>query len=111
MTNTPRVVDEGIPYGVYVWRINGKAVVNENFEYLVAPARRGDLAAIARLKKFVNLELGILEGEAVFEEGSRPISQQEWELQMERLLNGETPDPYDLGNLLDEQRSKKEFGR
>lgn len=106
-----KIVDEGIPYGVYTWRVNGKAVVNENFEYLVAPARRGDRKAIARLTEFVNKELGIFEGEPVFEEGSRPISEQEWEHQMERMQNGETPDPYDLGNLIDEANYQKELNK
>lgn len=109
--NNFKLVDEGIPYGVYVWRINGKAVVNENLEYLVAPARRGDQKAIERLTAFVRNELGIHEGEAVFEEGARPISEGEWEEQMERMQNGETPDPYDLGNLIDEHRYEKELER
>lgn len=104
-----KLVDEGIPYGVYTWRVNGKAVVNENLEYLVAPARRGDQRAIARLTEFVHKELGIYEGEAVFEEGARPISEDEWEEQMERMQNGDTPDPYDLGNLIDEHNYQKEL--
>lgn len=104
--NKPKIVDQGIKYGVYTWRINGKPLVNENYEYLVAPARRGDVRAIARLKKYVNEEFGIFEGEAVFEEGARPISQQEWEEQMDRLMNGETPDPYDLGALVEDAQNK-----
>lgn len=104
-----RVVDEGIPYGVYIWRINGKPVVDEDLNYLVAPARRGDEKAKAKLKAFVNNELGIFEGEAYFEEGARPISQDEWEEQKARELAGETPDQYDLGNLIDEYNYRKEF--
>lgn len=104
------IVDEGIPYGVYVWRINGKPVVNENYDYLVAPARRGDLRAIKKLTDFVHNELGIFEGGPVFEEGARPISEGEWEEQMARMQNGETPDPYDLGNLIDEYKYRKELG-
>lgn len=106
-----KAVDEGIPYGVYIWRINGKAIVDENFNYLVAPARRGDLNAIAKLTSFVRNELGITEGEATFEEGARPISEEEWEDQMDRMKNGETPDPYDLGNLIDEAKYQKELDK
>lgn len=104
-------VDEGIPYGVYVWRINGKALVDENFNYLVAPARRGDLKAIAKLTDFVHKELNIFEGGPVFEEGARPISEEEFEDQMARMQAGETPDPYDLGNLIDEARYQKELDK
>jgi hypothetical protein len=109
MQKGAKVVDQGIPYGVYTWRINGKPIVNEEFEYLIAPARRGDLKAIARLKAYVNDVLGINEGEAVFEEGSRPISHEEWEDQKARMDMGLVPDPYDLGNLIDEYKYKKEF--
>lgn len=104
-----KVVEEGIPYGVYTWRIGGKAVVDEDFNYLVAPARRGDLTAIAKLTAFVRNELGITEGGPVFEEGARPISEAEWEQQMDRMQSGETPDQYDLGNLIDEYKYQKEI--
>lgn len=107
--NNFKAVDEGIPYGVYTWRINGKAVVDEDFNYLVAPARRGDLKAIAKLTAFVRNELDITEGGPVFEEGVRPISEGEWEEQVDRMKNGETPDQYDLGNLIDEYKYQKEL--
>jgi hypothetical protein len=97
-----KAVQQGIPYGVYIWRIDGKAVVNEDLEYLQIASRRGDQSKIAALKKFVNDVLDIHEGEAFFEEGSRPISHEEWEDQMARQRNGEVPDPYDLGNLIEE---------
>lgn len=105
------IVDEGIPYGVYIWRINGKPIVDEDFNYLVAPARRGDLRAIKKLTDFVHKELGITEGGPVFEEGARPISEGEWEEQMSRMQNGDTPDPYDLGNLIDEYKYQKELDK
>lgn len=106
-----KIVDEGIPYGVYTWRIDGKAVVNENFDYLVAPARRGDMRVINKLTDFVRNELGITEGGPVFEEGVRPISEEEWEDQMARMQAGDTPDPYDLGNLIDEAKYQKELDK
>jgi len=106
-----KIVDEGIPYGVYTWRIDGKPVVDENFNYLVAPARRGDMKAVAKLIAFVHNELGIMEGGPVFEEGARPISEGEWEEEMARMQNGETPDPYDIGNLIDEYKYQKELDK
>lgn len=109
MENKFSVVDQNIPYGVYVWRINGKAIVNENLEYLQVASRRGDIRKINMLKKFVNEELGIFEGEAHFEEGSRPISQSEWEEQRSRQQAGLVADPYDLGNLIEEARYNKEM--
>lgn len=104
-----KVVDEGIPYGVYIWRINGKPLVNENYDYLQIASKRGDFTKAAKLKEFVNNELGIYEGEPHFMEGVRPISQAEYEDQMDRQLAGETPDPYDLGNLIEEYNYRKEL--
>lgn len=103
-----KAVDQNIPYGVYVWRINGKAIVNENYEYLQIASRRGDVNKIAQLKKFVNDELGIFEGGAWFEEGARPISNSEWEEQKARQQAGLVADPYDLGNLIEEMNYNKE---
>ncbi len=100
-------VDEGIPYGVYIWEINGKPVVNQDYDYLVAPARRGDLAAMKRLKDYVAKNFDIHEGGPVFKEGVRPISESEWEEQMTRLQNGEQADPYDLGELIDNYNYQK----
>lgn len=104
-----KAVDEGIPYGVYIWRVNGRPVVNENFDYLQIASKRGDLRKIAALQRYVNEELGIYAGEASFQEGVRPVSQEEWEDQRARQLNGEVADPYDLGNLIDEYNYKKEL--
>jgi hypothetical protein len=104
-----RPVQQGIPYGVYIWRIHGKAVVNEDLEYLQIASKRGDQKKIAALKKFVNEELGIFEGEPCFEEGARPISHEEWEHQMARQADGLVPDEYDLGNLIDEYNYAKEL--
>lgn len=103
-----KVVDQGIPYGVYIWRVNGRPVMDQNKNYLIAPARRGDLRAIAALARAVK-GFGIEGGEAHFQEGARPISQTEWEDQMARQAAGEVPDPYDLGNLIDEYKYQKEL--
>jgi len=108
MTNL-RKVDEGIPYGVYIWEINGKPLVNENYDYLIAPARRGDLLAMKRLRDFVAKHFDIHEGGPVFKEGVRPVNQSEWEDQMARMEAGYTPDPYDLGELMDSYKYQKEL--
>lgn len=104
----PKVVNEGIPYGVYIWAINGKPVVNENFDYLQIASKRGDIRKMSALQEFVNKELGIFEGQPVFMEGARPVTQAEWEDQKARQLAGEVPDEYDLGNLIDEYNYRRE---
>lgn len=111
MSKKPTIVDEGIPYGVYVWTIGGKPLVDEDFNYLVAPGRRNDPRPAQKLRAFVRDELGIDEGEPLFLEGQRPISQGEWEEQKAREAAGLVPDEYDLGNLIDEYNYEKEFGK
>lgn len=109
MSKGPQVVSDNIPYGVYVWRINGKTVIDQDHNMLVAPARRGDVRVIKKITDFVRRELDIQEGEAVFMEGVRPISDDEWEDQKARQAAGLVPDPYDLGNLIEEQKFQKEL--
>lgn len=109
MSKGPEVVGQNIPYGVYVWRINGRPIVNENYDYLQIASKRGDITKIAKLQKFVKEELGIFDGEAFFEEGARPISESEWEEQKARQIDGEVADPYDLGNLIEEMNYQKEM--
>lgn len=108
LSKNPGLVDEGIPYGVYVWVIDGREVVDEDGNHLVAPARRGDFRAIRRLTEFVKNQIGLDEGGPEFREGVRPVSQMEWEEQRTRMEDGYVADPYDLGNLIDEMKSKKD---
>jgi hypothetical protein len=102
-----QIVGDNIGLGVYTWRVNGRPVMNENGDHLIAPARRGDKEAIRKLTEVVR-SFGIYEGEPCFEDGVRPISQSEWEEQKARQLAGEVPDPYDLGNLIEEYKNQKE---
>lgn len=100
-------VDENINYGVYIWKVNGKPVVNENFDYLQIASKKGDLRKINALKDFVYKQIGIMEGEAVFVPGARPVSESEYQYQKEREASGQVADPYDLGNLIDEFKHRK----
>lgn len=107
-SHNPGVVDD-ISYGVYIWRdAKGRAVVNDDFEYLMIASKKDD-AKKMRLLQEAARSYGIVDGYAEFCSGSRPISHEEWEEQMARQQNGEVPDQYDLGNLLDEYRYQKEL--
>lgn len=107
-SKNPGVVDD-ISYGVYIWRdAAGRAVVNEEFEYLMIASKKGDLRKIEQLQAAVR-SYGITDGAAEFCSGSRPISQGEWEEQMSRAQAGLVPDEYDLGNLIDEYKYQKEL--
>jgi len=96
--------------GVYIWRTDdGKVVGDEDGNYMLIASAKGDQRKIDALQQAAR-SYGIEGGHAEFRAGSRPISQSEWEEQRARQNDGYVPDPFDLGNLLDEYRFAKEKG-
>jgi hypothetical protein len=105
-SKNPGVVDD-IAYGVYIWRdAQGRAVVDDEFNYMMIASKKGDLRNIKKLQEAA-ASYGITDGAAEFCSGSRPISQEEWEMQRQRARDGYVPDQYDLGNLIDEYNYQK----
>jgi hypothetical protein len=108
LSKNPGVVDD-VNYGVYIWRdAQGRAVVDDEFNYMMIPSKKGDFRKIKLLQDAARAH-GIMDGQAEFVAGSRPISQEEWEMQTARARDGLVPDEYDLGNLIDEYRYQKEL--
>lgn len=108
LSKNPGIVED-TEYGVYIWRDDqGRAVVDEEFNYMLIPSKRGDLRKIAMLREAA-AAFGITTGGPEFHAGSRPISHAEWEHQKARQEAGMVPDEYDLGNLIDEFKYKKEL--
>jgi hypothetical protein len=108
LSRNPGVVDD-INYGVYIWRdAQGRAVVDDEFNYMCIASKKGDIRKIKALQQAA-ASYGITTGAAEFCAGSRPISDTEWEVQKARQANGEVPDEYDLGNLIDEYKYQQEI--
>jgi hypothetical protein len=106
LSKNPGIVED-IHYGVYIWRDGqGRAVVDSDFNYMCIASKKGDAKKI-RLLKQAALSHGITDGHEEFHAGSRPISEGEFEEQKARQANGEVPDEYDLGNLIDEYKYQK----
>lgn len=84
-------------YGIYVWQLpNGVNLKDgEGNHLMVGPVNKDNVTAVTNLAKAA-AECGYPEGKAVYLEGFRPISQSEWEDQMERLMDGKVPDAADL---------------
>lgn len=93
--------------GLYLWQMpNGKYFGNGDGDFLIIESRHGDIAKmneIYRAAKYYGAE----GGRAVFISNARAVTQSEQEDQMERMLDGKTPDPYDLGALRDEVAAAK----
>jgi len=100
---------DDIEYGVYVWRTDdGKYVTDADYNYMMIQSKKGDQSKIAALAAAARAH-GVPGGQAEFRSGQRPVSKAEYEYQKEREAAGHVPDPYDLGNMIDEYRFKKEF--
>ena len=97
--------------GIYLWQMpNGKYFGDGGGEFLMIESRNGDLAKMAAISKAARY-YGCEGGRPIFISNARAVTQSEQEDQMERMLDGKTPDPYDLGALRDEVRAAQEHGK
>jgi hypothetical protein len=102
-----KIAEDG-DFGLYLWKMpNGKYFGNGEGDFLLIPARRNDLKAMTDLYHAAK-HYGAVGGNAVFVANAREVTQSEQEDQMERMLDGKLPDPYDVGALMDEARAKHE---
>lgn len=86
-------------YGLYVWKLpNGNIAGNSDGEYLLVESKIGDLKKITALSAAAK-HYGYEQGEPLFLSGRRKVSSDEQDDQMERMLDGKIPDPYDIGNV------------
>lgn len=79
-------------YGYYIWQVNGHPVGDEEGRYMLITSAKGDRKKIEQLTAAAHY-YGVFEnGEAVFCEG-RPVSDEEYDQQVERMNAGLVPDP------------------
>lgn len=102
MKNNIQVLDDGIPYGVYVWKMpDGRWIGDEDGNFLSIASMNGDIRRIAELTRAVR-SYGIEEGGPEFLAGRRKISDEEYRSQLERHNEGLTPDELDVPALVEE---------
>lgn len=84
-------------YGIYVWELpNGVFLKDGDGNHLmVGPVKKDNPKALTNLASAAK-SYGYPQGKAVYLEGFRPVTQSEWEDQMERLMDGKIPDAADL---------------
>jgi hypothetical protein len=101
---------EEVTYGVYVWQMpDGSIVQDEDGNYLNIAAVKGDLRRINKIKLAAK-ELGLEEGHPLWFSGHRPISDDEYEMQKQRLNLGLVPDEMDLPAITEDLNQKKKMG-
>lgn len=89
--------------GIYVWRLPNGDFLAEGLNVLSIDSVRGDIQKMAAITRAAR-DYGYPDGTPVFVEGNRKITDEEFEIQYERMRNGLIPDPYDVGNYQDEVR-------
>lgn len=80
--------------GIYVWRLPNGEYLAEGLYILSVQAVKGDIKAMRTLAQAAK-GYGFPEGTPEFQEGYRKVSDAEFAMQYERLLNGLVPDPID----------------
>jgi hypothetical protein len=94
-------------HGVYLWQLpDGRFLDDGDGHFLSINSMKGDISRMATIAKTA-ASLGYPVGQPAFQAGHRQVSDSEYDRQMERLLDGETPDEYDIGALLDEERARR----
>lgn len=87
--------------GVYVWEMpDGKWVGDDDGHFMHIVAKKGDQRRIDEIRAAAR-GFGVTEGEPVFLSGHRPVSDEEYEEQVERLNEGLVPDKYDLPSMIE----------
>ena len=87
----------------------GQYFANDNQDILSIASVKGDIGKMAKLQRAAAY-WGQPNGVPVFMAGNRKITQEEFDHQWERQLNGELADEYDIGAIMDELRGQKQHG-
>jgi hypothetical protein len=100
---------EEVNYGVYIWHTaNGAVVRDEEGNYLCISATKGSVSKIKKLKEVAS-HYGLGDGRAVWFSGHRQITDDEYDMQKQRLEWGLIPDEYDLPALKEDIDQKRKM--
>jgi hypothetical protein len=101
---------EEVSYGTYLWEMpDGKLVTDEEGNYMCIYAIKGDVNKIKELRDFAK-HYGLEEGKPVWFSGHRPVSQEEYENQKQRMEWGLVADEWDIPALKEDLVQKKKMG-
>ena len=101
---------EEVNYGTYLWQMpNGSLVSDEEGSFMCIYAIKGDVKKITELRNFAK-SYGIEEGEPVWFSGHRPVSNEEYDNQKQRMDWGLVADEWDIPALKEDLEQKKKMG-
>jgi hypothetical protein len=111
-TGMQRVEDLRIPYGVYVFRCeDGEYLGDGDGNLMLSFGLASDAKVHARRIIEAARHYGFYKGKVEFWRGQRPVSDEEFEEQMQRARWGLNPDPFDMSAVLDELEAERQNGR
>lgn len=101
---------EEVNYGTYLWEMpSGALVMDDEGNYMCIYAIKGDINKIKQLKDFAKSN-GIDEGKPVWFSGHRPVSNDEYDNQKQRMDWGLVADEWDIPALKEDLVQKKKMG-
>ena len=101
---------EEVNYGVYVWQMpDGSLVMDEDQNYLCIYATKGDVKKIKAIRDAAK-SYGLEEGKPLWMSGHRPISDEEYTYQKQRLELGLVADEWDIPALKEDLEHKRKMG-
>ena len=96
--------------GLYVWIMpDGSIVMDEEGAYLSIVSMKGDIRQIKKLKDVAKYH-GLEDGEPLFFAGHRPVTDEELQIQRQRMEAGLVPDTQDLPAMMDYVKEVREMG-
>lgn len=101
-----------VPWGVYLWQMpDGSFVADDEKRFLMLRGTANDKRKEEIMREYVKREFGIEEGRPYFMHGNRPVTDEEYEEQRQRLLMGLTPDPLDVAAIREDRINAHKRGR
>jgi hypothetical protein len=101
-----KAVDDGANFGLYMWQFpDGSYLSDGEGNYLNLPGMRHDIAKMNSVQQTANY-YGITEGKVVFMPGQTRVTDMEYEEDMQRFLEGNTPYG-DFGAFADGNKNRR----
>jgi hypothetical protein len=106
-TTSRQKVDNGAPFGVYVYRCDdGEVLGDGDGNVMQVFGMRGDREAVKKVY-IAARHYGFTEGKVEFWPGQRPVTDEEYEEQVTRSKLGLVPDTMDYGAIMDELEGER----
>lgn len=106
LNTTNKQVIRETGYGCWVWELPTGEILGQDEQFMLVFGTENDVAAKKAITDAAR-HYGYPDGTATFWPDVRPVSDEEYESQLERAEQGLTPDPFDIAAINEEMRALK----